>query len=179
MMRVAMVLLLMVSTAGCRGCARPEDGLEPNNTAATATPLTHGVSVTGRAVQGNVDMFAFAVPRPGVILFHMESRRPGRDEACASFTVTGPGGRVHFTESHHLCPLREAGTTTHTSGVTLTVTQNDRHRNVGYELRVPVSVSGTTYLKVLEHGQADNIFTFSWDYQITDTLIANPGPAAP
>lgn len=162
--RMAMIGLLAIAlTLSLGGCPRPDDALEPNNTIASATPLTAGVPVTARVLQSTNDVFSIEASAGQVVLFRMESLGP---EVCPLFTATGPDGTVLYQEPATLC--RGFGTVepeTQVAGSSLTIVPN-----LAFELRVPVDTSGLYFITITEGSQADNIFRFSWDYRLTATL---------
>ncbi len=159
--RVAAVLIgALTITAGCR-TTRSEDALEPNDNAQAATLLVAGQAVEGRANQGNLDVFAIDAAADPTILLRLESLGL---EDCAKFTVTDPGGRTLYRDSGFTCE-RGPEPQVQAEGVTFT-----RVEGFGYELRIPATTAGTYLLTIDEHGQADNIFPFSWDYRVTATV---------
>lgn len=156
------VLLIgtLTTTTGCR-TTRSEDALEPNDTTQTATVLTAGQAVEGRANQGNLDLFAVEAAADQTILFRLESLGL---EDCAKFTVSDPAGQTLYRDSGSTCD-RGPEPDVQAEGVTFT-----RVEGFGYELRIPAATAGTYLLTIDERGQADNIFAFSWDYRVTATV---------
>ncbi len=162
--RMAMISLLTIAaTFSLGGCPRPDDALEPNNTIASATPLSAGVPVTARVLQSTNDVFSIEASAGQIVLFRMESVGP---EVCPLFTATGPDGTVLYKEPETNC--RGFGTIEpeiQVAGSSLTIVQD-----VAFELRVSADTSGLYFITITEGGYADNIFTFSWDYRLTATL---------
>ena len=143
------------------GCPRPEDGLEPNNSFETATTLIPDVLVEGRVGQGNPDVFAVASTAGQTIVFDL-TNLGGED--CAAFTVTAPDATVLYDDGNITCdPFRVPQI--QVPGASL-----QRRGEAGYVLRVPAERQGTYFLTLTERGQADNIFTFSWDYRLVAGL---------
>lgn len=141
------------------GCPRPEDSLEPNDTLATATALTLGETVEGRVVQGNADVFTVA--STGETMLHFELRSRGdEEEACAAFRVTGPDTAILYDDNARSCS-RGLDTPLMVPDASLQYTPG-----VGYDLRVPATQAGTYTLTITELGHADNIFTYSWAYEL-------------
>ena len=155
------VILLLPLLLG--GCPRPEDDLEPNDTPGTATVLTVGQAVVGRVVQGNPDVFAVTAGPEEIVVFAMESL--GEEEAdCAAFTVTGPDETVLYQDRNTYCGRYG------TEPIVVEGAALEEVPGFGFELRVPAASQGRYVLTVVEKGQVDNIFTFSWQYSITATV---------
>ena len=163
--RVGMLgLVTIAATFLLGGCPRLDDGLEPNDTIASATVLTAGVPLTARVLQSTNDVFSIEASAGDTVLFRMESL--GSAEVCPLFTVTGPDGTILYREPVTLC--RGFGTIDpeiQVNGSSLTIVPG-----IAFELRVPADMSGPYFIAIYEGAQADNIFAFSWDYQITATL---------
>jgi len=160
------LLALAMLWMGCpRLLARSDDSFEPNDDLAHASPLTAGQAVTGRANQGNADVFSLQeVPAGKRILFRLESLGL---ENCPAFTVTGPGDQVLYRDDSYRCSRgRDSRPQPAQSveGAALAVVQT------GYELRVPAATAGTYFLTINEQGEADNMFPLGWDYRLTAEL---------
>ena len=153
----ALTALIMGLTA-CHGCPRSEDALEPNDTRETATRLQVGIPVEGRAVEHNPDVFVVTVPAGSTsLMFDLDSRSD--DEPCATFRVIHPSGRALWEEDEGSCPH---GRPQRVGEVTLTIP-----REGSYRITVPIDAPGDYSLRIDEQGQADNLFSFSWDYRLT------------
>lgn len=160
----SLLLLLPLLWAGCTH-TRPDDALEPNNTGEQATPLTPGTPVQGRANQGNPDVFALEVPAgKAAVVFRLESLGL---EDCAAFTITGPGAQVLYDDGRFRNCQRPASPPVAVAGARLSSLGGGAQ---GYELRAPATQAGRYFLTILEQGQADNSFLFSWDYRLTALL---------
>ncbi|UCF34324.1 MAG: hypothetical protein JSV78_03280 [Phycisphaerales bacterium] len=151
------LVVFMLLAGGCR-TTRPDDALEPNNDFQTATRLTSGQPVDGRANEGNPDVFAIDATAGQNISYRLEDRGL---EDCAAFTVTGPGNVILYRDGHFFCGRGPAPETI-ADGVTF-----NEVPDFGYELRVPAATAGTYFLTIEELGQADNLFKYSWDYRLT------------
>lgn len=162
-MRTEMMSLIAVVplVVGVCGCPRVDDALEPNDTAQTASPLVLGEPLTARVVQGSPDVFAIAVGPGETLIFTLESLG---EEECAAFTVTGPSDVLLYADQAGLCSLL-GEEEFQVDGASLTPLAD-----FGYELRVPAEIAGDYFLTIVELGQADNIFTFSWHYRLTVNL---------
>lgn len=144
---------------GCR-FPRDDDQWEPNNDIATATTLPLATSLSGRANEGDPDVFRIDVVTTSALSIVVEDR--GLEE-LPSFTLTGPDGQDHYrdgTFNSHRRPQPEHAA----DGTSLHVAEGT------YTLRVDNAAPGSWYLTIREMGAADNALLFSWDYQITATV---------
>lgn len=157
--RRPLLLFVLVTLVG-GGCPRPEDRLEPNNTAGQATPLSAGVAVAGRVVQGNPDVFSFLHAGGGSLHFALQTLEQ-EEERCAAFRVVAPDGQTLYDDNSITCS-RGWDAATVAPGASL-----EYRPGTGYDLRVPAAAAGTYYLTISELGYADNVFTFSWHYRLT------------
>lgn len=159
--RVFIGFCVVLAIAGCKK-ARPDDALEPNNNFQSATVLTAGQTLTGRANQGNVDVFAFKSEARRLIVFSLQSIGM---EDCAAFTVTAPDGGILYQDSDSFCDK------TRERAVRAAGVRFAKVKDFGYEIRVPAETAGTYFLSINERGRADNIYPFSWDYRIKADVI--------
>lgn len=142
------------------GCPRPEDLLEPNDSKETATRLVIGMSVEGRVVQGNADVFVVSAAAGGTLVFDMQSIGE-EEEDCVAFALVSPEGDTLYSDHRPACRL-ETDPPTQGEGVRLT-----HDPGVGYELTAPADVAGDYVLTLIELGEVDNLFTYSWRYRLT------------
>lgn len=151
-------LLIAAAVSGC--WARPDDALEPNDSAAQATPLEPGVALSARANQGNPDVFAVRAEAGRTLLITLESL--GLEE-CPAFRLDDPHGRTLYADAYARC-RRVGGPAVQQAGVTF------EHAPGVYRLRVAETTAGTYLLQVLEGGDADNLSPYSWDFRVRVTL---------
>lgn len=154
------------SLTGCVG-PRPDDALEPNDDLASATPLVLGEYVDGRANQDNPDVFSVEVPAGETLYFALKDRGL---EDCAGFVVQTSETDILYEDTYQSC--------SHTS-LDVPVTNGAARTDIegfGYEIEIASTVAGTYFLTVLEHGEADNVAPFSWDYSIRASLDESVKP---
>ncbi len=143
----------------CAGCPAPaDDPLEPNDSAETATPLTAGVPVEGRAVQGNIDVFSVTSTAGREVIFILETI-DGED--CGHFTVLDEGGAVLYADGRQGCG-RVSPAAVQVEGAGLAVSAEGTYR-----LTVPAQSGRTYYLLIRELPYADNLVPNAWDYRLT------------
>ncbi len=154
--------LLLVAT-GCPRGARPDDALEPNDTAAQATPLVLEQTIEARANQGNPDVYALEASGAGTLVFRMDSLGL---EDCSAFTLTAPDGATLYEDRHRFCN-RVAQEALRAPGVELQLHDVRGYKIGAYVLRVPMGPPGRYLLTIVEQGRVDNALAFSWDYRVT------------
>lgn len=157
--RIGFTAMAMGATAMCMGgCPRPDDALEPNDTAETATRLTMGEPIEARVIQDNPDVFVVAAGPGQTLIFDLVSLG---EEDCNSFKVVGPGGLTKYEDENHFCgrvgelPIVQPGGKLELLG------------EGAYRLTIHADAEGDYFLYVWERGHADNIFTYSWHYRLT------------
>ena len=160
--RLTRLSSLLVCFGSCDG-VRPDDGLEPNDTAAQATRLQIGSAIEARANQGNPDVFVFDVAASQAIVIELQSRGL---ENCPGFTLVGPGEEVLFADRTARC-RRVGPPATQKASVDFEIFADG-----SYRFRSVAEMAGPHYLTVLEGGDADNVFSYSWDYRITASAVS-------
>ncbi len=152
---------LLLALAGCRSaCMRDDDSLEANDWLDEATPMRLGEPIEARANEGDPDAFVVEVPAGRTLVW--EATHRGK-ENNAGFDLYGPGfARIEWERA-------DAGAF---AGATFEgVTNPDKHwQYATYRFRVTPTREGRYYMIITEHGQADNMLPFSWDYRLTATL---------
>ncbi|MBU2572664.1 MAG: hypothetical protein KKH28_01120 [Elusimicrobia bacterium] len=146
---------LLLPSAGCRY----NDAFEPNDTYETATPVMAGVEILATVGQDNPDVFSIEAPAGKTIIFKLSHRG---HEDCPEFTVQGPNETTLYQEQHGFCGDPPWMAETQAKGVLVS-----GKRGSGYELRIPAGEAGKYYLRIQERKQADNLFSYSWDYSLT------------
>ena len=157
-MRVAAAVsgfTLLLASAGCRS----NDINEPNDTYETATPIITGVEVLATVGQDNPDTFAIEAPAGKTVVFKLRTRG---HEDCPEFTVMGPKETTLYQDQHGRCGDPALRAETQAKGVAVS-----GKKGSGYELRVPAAEAGKYFLRIQERKQADNTFSYSWDYGLT------------
>jgi len=156
---VAALLIATLTLVGCR-YPRDDDGWEPNNDPASATPLAPGAPITARANQDDPDVFRIDLDSPASLRVLIEDLGL---EKLPSFTLTGPDGEDRYRDGTFIShrPPRPEHCDERT---TMTAVGED------FILRVEDAAPGAWYLTVREMGAADNTLLFSWDYRVTANL---------
>jgi hypothetical protein len=152
----AIMLISTLFSGGC--CPVEEDSLEPNDTIAQATELSLGTPSEGRAVQGNLDVFAVNAGPNQTLRFRFNAVNPGNEEDCAAFQATAPDGTVLYRETQVSCGERLPE---QVDGAVLNSLGDEQ-----YELVVPAGIAGSYLLTIDERGHADNICDFRWTYRV-------------
>lgn len=156
-------LLTLLTFVGCpiipQDILRPEDALEPNDDAASATLLLPGVAVSGVAIQSNLDVFAVDVEAGKTLVFTFASTE---SDSCANFAISAPDGQTLYDDGDFLCgrnqPKIQASTVQFSqSAGALT-------------LRVSPTQSGRYLIAIDERPFADNVFPNLWRYELTATV---------
>jgi hypothetical protein len=155
--------------ASLGGCfdARPDDGMEPNDDLASATPLVLGAYVDGRANQGDPDVFSVAVPAGETLYFALKDRGL---EDCAGFTVATSTTDIVYQDTYQSCSHSSLDEPIMNGAVRADI------EGFGYEIEIASTVAATYFLTILEHGTADNVAPFSWDYSIRASLDESVNP---
>lgn len=141
---------------------RTNDAYEPNDTCATATPLTPGVELQATVGQSNPDVFALEAPAGKTAVFRVAGR--GHEE-CPEFAVMGPKEQVLYRDNRGFCGDPPLMAEVQEKSVTVS-----GKKGSGYELRVTAAEAGKYFLTIQERKRPDNTFPFSWDYAITAQL---------
>lgn len=157
--RSGLLLGLTLATAAC--LPRPDDRLEPNDSRGEAVTLQPGVAVEARANQGDPDVFKVAAGRGRTLNFELQSLGL---EDCPAFRLEGPGGRVLYADGRARC-RRMGKPAVQQPQVTFEIVAG-----FGYRLRALTPAAGDYYFTVIEGSDADNIFSYSWDYRLTVSI---------
>lgn len=153
--------------AGCQRCGlRDDDPLEPNNTFDQATVLVLGQAAEGRANQNNPDVFAADAPVGHTLVFEARSRGL---ENCPRFSLHGPGRELLYQDADFRCHLRSEKLF-QAPGVELQLLDAEGGVAGRYVLRANTQREGRYFLTIVEQGEADNAFPFSWDYRLVATV---------
>jgi len=158
-----MVVVATGALISMGGCPRPDDAFEPNDTIATATVLTLDEALVGVASQFNNDVFSVEVSAGDALLFKVESLD---HDVCPLFTLSAPDETVLYAEPSVFCRnFEEVVPETQVGDASLTILPDQ-----AFEIRVTAEQDGPYYLTIFEGSHADNLFTFSWNYQITASV---------
>jgi hypothetical protein len=122
--------------------------------------LDPGVPVSARVSQISDDVFSIEATAGQTILFRVESLN---FEVCPLFAVIGPGETVLYQEPDTLCrDFERIEPLIQVEGAFLTIIPDE-----AFELQVPAETDGVYFIIISEGAQADNLFTFSWEYRLT------------
>lgn len=141
---------------------REDDKLEPNDTKKQATLIHIGKPIKARANQRNPDFFKIHVKQGKLLQFELKSLGL---EDCPKFRLIDPNNRILYSDKRLYACGRMQGPGTELEGTRFEVISG-----FGYKLQTKIEHFGFYYLIVTEGGHADNIFPYSWDYELKATV---------
>ncbi len=152
-----------VAVCSLVACAPPraDDALEPNDDRDSATLLSPGVAVKGRANEHDADVFAVQAAADSRIVFVAADRGL---ERCPKFQVHDPGGVELVGQPVTGACEAASGETRLIPGALL------QDLGDAVSIEVPAARAGAYFLTIMEDGGEDSVAPLSWDYEVTATL---------
>lgn len=153
-----LAIILLVS------CNPKDDALEPNDDFSQATSLDSEKALKAIVLQNNSDVFSIEAQAGQKIVFTI-SAEEGKSPYNVDFSIHDPhGNSLQGFDCYRVenCQLQ---------GDNIKITRSQDGAVLAFELAQQVNLSGSYYLTIRQHPDADNMFAYYWKYRLSAALL--------